>query len=258
MIENAPARQLAAAPGAPDETLVRQPRYFGICTRSSSWLAVSGWLRYLNLTASGTRSFRPSTRSGAASPSLHVRHRFDRRVRAHVPIRILPGRFRADDADGRALGVGAHDAERAGSDPDIDAAGDRGLHRLAAAAGEQQLEIEAVLAENAGALAQRGRGSVPDFALADRDLERVGGRYRCRQRGRGAAANTIRAAACNMARLLRSRRHSCMARLGSKLTPGGAKGESAPACRAPNPIETIGSDRGVGAERQGHPVDAVA
>ena len=29
--------------------------YFGICTRSSSWLAVSGWLRYLNLTASGTR-----------------------------------------------------------------------------------------------------------------------------------------------------------------------------------------------------------
>ncbi len=55
-----------------------------------------------------------------------------------------------------------------------------------------------------------------------------------------------------MARLPRSRRHSCV-RLGSKLAPGGA-----PGCRAPNPIETIGSDRGVRAERQGHPVDAVA
>jgi hypothetical protein len=37
---------------------------------------------------------------------------------------------------GRALGVGAHDAEGSGGDADVDAAGDRRLHRLAAAAGE--------------------------------------------------------------------------------------------------------------------------
>jgi len=85
------------------------------------------------------------------------------------------GRFRPDDADRRALGVGAHDAERAGGDADVDAAGDHRLHRLAAAAGEQQLEIEVVLAENAGALAQRGRSPVPYFALPDRNLELVRG-----------------------------------------------------------------------------------
>src|SRR5262249_18273571 len=41
--------------------------------------------------------------------------------------------------------------------------------------GEQQLEVEVVLAENAGALAQRGRSPVPYFALPDRKLERVRG-----------------------------------------------------------------------------------
>src|SRR5262249_57682445 len=72
-------------------------------------------------------------------------------------IRMRSGRFRPDDANRRALGVGAHDAERAGGDADVDAAGDHRLHGLAAAAGEQQFEVEVVLAENAGALAQRGR-----------------------------------------------------------------------------------------------------
>jgi hypothetical protein len=84
----------------------------------------------------------------------------------------------ADDAHRRALGVGAHDAERAGGNADVDAAGDHRLHRLAAAAGEQQLEVELVLAENAGALAQRGRRAVPYFTLTDRDLELVRGRCR--------------------------------------------------------------------------------
>jgi len=55
LIENAPARQLGRSPGAPDGTRVRQPRYFGICTRSSSWLAVSGWLA---AAAARTRSGR--------------------------------------------------------------------------------------------------------------------------------------------------------------------------------------------------------
>ncbi len=91
---------------------------------------------------------------------------------------ILSRRFRSDDADRRALGVSAHDAERAGGDADVDAAGDHRLHRLAAAAGEQQLEIEVVLAENAGALAQRGRSPVPYFALPDRNLELVRGESR--------------------------------------------------------------------------------
>src|SRR6201981_1386255 len=86
---------------------------------------------------------------------------------------ILSGRFRPDDAHRRALGVGAHDAERAGGNADVDAAGDHRLHRLAAAAGEQQLQREVTLAENAGALAQRGRRPVPYFALPDRKLERV-------------------------------------------------------------------------------------
>jgi len=90
------------------------------------------------------------------------------------------GRFRPDDADRRALGVGAHDAERAGGDPDIDAAGDRRLHRFAAAAGEQEIEVEIVLAEDAGALAQCRRSTVPYLALADSDRELVRRRYRCR------------------------------------------------------------------------------
>src|ERR1700746_1049546 len=88
---------------------------------------------------------------------------------------ILSGRFRPDDAHRRALGVGAHDAERAGGDADVDAAGDHRLHRLRGAACEQQLEVEVMLAENVGALAQRGRRPVPYFALPDSKLERVRG-----------------------------------------------------------------------------------
>jgi len=38
--------------------------YFGICTSSSSSFALSGWLKYLNLTASDIRSLSPTTRSG--------------------------------------------------------------------------------------------------------------------------------------------------------------------------------------------------
>src|SRR5262245_24629124 len=80
------------------------------------------------------------------------------------------------NAHRRALGIGAHHAERAGGDADVDAAGDHRLHRLAAAAGEQKLEVEVVLAENPGALAQGRRRAVPYLTLTDRDLELVRGR----------------------------------------------------------------------------------
>src|SRR5262249_14616148 len=67
-------------------------------------------------------------------------------------------------------------AEAAGGPAHVDAARAHRRHRLAAAAGEQQLEVEVVLAKNAGALAQGGRRAVPYLTLTDRDLELVRGR----------------------------------------------------------------------------------
>src|SRR5262249_55484145 len=130
---------------------------------------MSGLLSRLCLLAVSTRMVCPLTSGSSLERAMTLR------IGPHVPIRILSGRLRPDDADRRALGVGAHDAERASGNADVDAARDHRLQRLAAAAGEQQLEVEVVLAENAGALAQRGRSPVPYFALPNRNLELVCG-----------------------------------------------------------------------------------
>src|SRR5262249_52982379 len=60
-------------------------------------------------------------------------------------------------------------------------AGDHRLHGLAAAAGEQQFEVEIVFAENAGTLAERRRRAMPYLALTDGELELVGGERAARQ-----------------------------------------------------------------------------
>ena len=95
-------------------------------------------------------------------------------VAGHVPVEIgRAGRLRADDAHRRALRVRrqhAHDARR---DADVDAAGDHGLLRLAAALRPEDLEHEAVLLEDAGTLADFRDRRVPVAALPGRDLERV-------------------------------------------------------------------------------------
>ena len=57
--------------------------------------------------------------------------------------------------------------------PMIDAAGNHGLLRLAGAVGVDDLELQAVLLEDAGALADFGDRSVPVAALADRQLDLV-------------------------------------------------------------------------------------
>src|SRR5262249_13989874 len=69
----------------------------------------------------------------------------------------------------------------AGPDADVDAAGDDRLHRLAAAVGIENLEIEPVLLEDAGALADVGNAAVPVVGRTDRELERVVGARRARE-----------------------------------------------------------------------------
>jgi hypothetical protein len=108
-------------------------------------------------------------------------HGLHRGIGAHVPIGVLTRRLRADDADRRAFRIGAEHAERADGHPDVDVAGDHRLHRLPGTLGIENVEVEPMLLENAGARAERGRRAVPDFALADCDGELIGGR--CRRNG---------------------------------------------------------------------------
>ena len=79
---------------------------------------------------------------------------------------------------GAPFAVGAEAAEHPGAEADVDRAGDDDLQRLAAALGVEDVEIEAVLLEDAGLLAELGDGAFP--AAADRrgDLERFGGKRR--------------------------------------------------------------------------------
>jgi hypothetical protein len=84
-----------------------------------------------------------------------------------------PVGLRADDAHRRALGVGAHDAERAGGEADVGTARDHGLLRLPAPLGVEQLQLEPVLLEEAGARAELRHGRVPIALLADGELQFV-------------------------------------------------------------------------------------
>ena len=115
---------------------------------------------------------------GRVSGSLPVGvlERFDRRVRRHVPVKVArPGRSGRQNAHGRAFCVRAHHGLRARGDADIDAAGNHGLHRLAAALSVQNLELQTVLGEDAGALADLGNTGVPIVRSTDRELQLIGG-----------------------------------------------------------------------------------
>jgi hypothetical protein len=94
------------------------------------------------------------------------------------------GRAGADDAQRRALAVGAEAAEHAGAQPDIDRARYDDLQGLAAALGVEDVEIETMFAKYAGLFAELGDCAFPAAADGRRDLERFGGKP-MRKRTRG-------------------------------------------------------------------------
>ena len=83
------------------------------------------------------------------------------------------GGFRAQDAHRSALRVGRQHAHDAGRHADVDAARQHRLLRLAAALRVQDLEYQAVLLEDAAALADLCDGRIPVAPLPDGQLERV-------------------------------------------------------------------------------------
>jgi hypothetical protein len=94
---------------------------------------------------------------------------------------VLPARERrADDAQRRALGIGAEHAEKSGGDADLHAVGDHRLLGLAAALRVDDVEREPVLLEDAGVLTEIGDKGLADAARAHRDLEGIVGGCRCR------------------------------------------------------------------------------
>ena len=131
--------------------------------------------------------------------AVDLADRMQRRAGGNPPERLArSGRARADDADGRALAVGAEASEHPGAEADVDRAGDDDLQRLAAALGVEDVEIEAVLLKDAGLLAELGDRAFP--AAADRrgDLERFGGKRRRERRIRQPppARQAIRVCSC--------------------------------------------------------------
>ncbi len=101
-------------------------------------------------------------------------------MRRHEPVDVgLAGRFRAEDAQRRALGIASEHGRDADRHRDIDRSADDCAERLGAAADEQQVDVDAVLLEDAGAVADLGDGGVPCAALRHRHLQgilRPGGR----------------------------------------------------------------------------------
>ena len=98
----------------------------------------------------------------------------DRRVGLHVPVQVAgTGDFGPDDADRRTFRIGAQNAHDPCPDPDLDTAGYDSLLGLAGTLGVEDFEREAVLLENAGALADIGNRRIPQSALADRNLQCV-------------------------------------------------------------------------------------
>ena len=90
-----------------------------------------------------------------------------------VPVIGGAGGFRADDAHRRALGVSADRADGADRKADIDAVGDRPAAGSRRCRTCRSFEIEAVLLENAGLVAEMRDRGVPIAALADGELHLV-------------------------------------------------------------------------------------
>jgi hypothetical protein len=115
-------------------------------------------------------------------PTVGKRHRLavgifqvlDRRIRRDIEVGVVrAGHGGADHTDGRALGVSAHDAERAEPDAEIGTARDHRLQRLARPLGVEDVEYDAVLPEDAGVLRELRDRLVPNALGTDRELERV-------------------------------------------------------------------------------------
>ena len=107
--------------------------------------------------------------------TVGVLQRFDRRGRLGVPVVGRAGCLRADDAHRCALGIGGHGALGADREAKIDRAGDDRLQRLARPRRVDDFEVDAVLLEDAGLLAEIRNRRVPVAALADGELEEIGG-----------------------------------------------------------------------------------
>ena len=103
-----------------------------------------------------------------------VLERLDRRIRLHIPVEIAgAGEGRQQDAHRRALREGAHHAGDADAGAEIGAAGNDRLDGLARALRAERLDLQIVLLEDAGVLAERRRLVLPVVDLADRDFQRV-------------------------------------------------------------------------------------
>src|SRR5262249_57679979 len=117
---------------------------------------------------------RPARRVSDGRRVAGIREALDGRVRPHIPIEVpCPGEIHPDHADGRALGIGAQN--RGGADPDreIGGAGNDRLQGLAPAGGAEDVEDDAMLFEDAGALAEPRRIDRPQPKLPDCNLERL-------------------------------------------------------------------------------------
>ncbi len=111
--------------------------------------------------------------------AVAILDRLDRAVGRHVPEEIGgAGSAVGDDAQRRALGIGAHGAERAAGDAEIGAARQHRLQRLAAALGVEDVDGDTVLRPDAGAHAHLADRGVPIALLADRQREFLGGARR--------------------------------------------------------------------------------
>src|SRR5712692_2347909 len=86
--------------------------------------------------------------------AVGILERFDRRGRLGVPVVRGAGGLGADDAHRRALGKGRHGALGADREAHIGAAGDHRLQRFARARRVDDVELDAVLLEDARLLAE--------------------------------------------------------------------------------------------------------
>jgi hypothetical protein len=123
-------------------------------------------------------------------PAVRIFEAFDRRIGRDVQIGIVgSGHGRPDDADRRALGVGAHDSQRPEPDAEVGAAGDHRLQSLARALGIEDVEHDAMLSEDAGILRELRDRLIPDSLGPDRELERILRHEACVSREQKAACN---------------------------------------------------------------------
>ena len=81
--------------------------------------------------------------------------------------------FRGERPHRRLADDRAQHAQRAGADADLDAAGDHRLLRLGAAVGVEDVERQALLAEEPGTVAPDRDAGVPEALLADGHFKRL-------------------------------------------------------------------------------------